>query len=189
MAIELPDDLKKELRQVQRTLSDGGIEDLVRWVKPEGMHLTLKFLGNVPADKIKAVEKAIAQASQGARSFKIALRGLGCFPAPSRPNVIWVGVEGDLGPLAALQRGIEDNLAALGYAPEKRDYTPHLTLGRVAKQVDSRQRRRIGELMETIRVDSLGEMQAREVSLIRSDLSPAGARYTLLAAIPLGGGE
>lgn len=189
MAIELPAELKEELRQVQRTLSDGGIEDLVRWVKPAGMHLTLKFLGSVPANKIKSVEMAVAQASQGAGPFKIALRGLGCFPTPSRPNVIWVGVEGDLGPLAALQRGIEDSLAALGFAPERREYTPHLTLGRVGKQVDSRQRRRIGELTGTIRVDSLGEMQAREVSLIRSDLSPAGARYTRLAAIPLGGGE
>jgi 2'-5' RNA ligase len=185
VAIELEDELKQELRQLQRDLSSRGIRDEVRWVKLEGMHLTLKFLGNVPADRIEPIELALAQACEGAQRFRIEFRGLGCFPNLSRPNVIWVGVEGDIDPLSALQHSIEQHLATLGYAPEKRAYTPHLTLGRVARNVDPKQRRRIGELIERTTVDTLGEMATREISLMRSDLSPSGAKYTRLASVPL----
>lgn len=185
MAIELEEELKQELRQLQRDLSSRGILDEVRWVKLEGMHLTLKFLGNVPADRIEMIELALAQACEGAHRFRMKFRGLGCFPNLSRPNVIWVGVEGDIDLLSALQHSIEQHLATLGYAPEKRAYTPHLTLGRVARNVDPKQRRRIGGLIERTTVDTLGEMATGEISLMRSDLSPSGAKYTRLASVPL----
>jgi 2'-5' RNA ligase len=185
VAIELEDELKQELRQVQRDLSSRGIRDEVRWVKPEGIHLTLKFLGNVPAAKVESIEVALAEACEETHPLKLGFRGLGCFPNPSRPNVIWVGVEGDVDPLSALQRRIEERLATLGYEREKRKYTPHLTLGRVARNVAAGQRRRIGELIETTKPEALGDMAAREISLMRSDLTPVGAKYSRLACVPL----
>lgn len=89
--------------------------------------------------------------------------------------------------LIRLQSSIEDRLSVLGYPPEKRSYSPHLTLGRVARHVDTSGRRRLGSLIQSHSVASLGEMQVREVSLMQSELSPAGARYTCLATVQLEG--
>jgi 2'-5' RNA ligase len=185
VAIELEEDIKIALGEVQQTLRSKGIEDQVRWVKAEGMHLTLKFLGNVPADRIKELSPALTKGSERARQFRIGFRGLGCFPSLSRPNVIWVGIQGETEALVALQQGIEEHLSLLGYPPENRGYAPHLTLGRVRRNVGASQRRWLGGLIEGLEVGFLGEMPVREVSLMRSDLSPSGARYSRLALVQL----
>lgn len=185
VAIELDDDLKKGLTETQDLLKGRGISDLVRWVKPRGIHLTLKFLGNVPADRINEIVVTINQGVRGIRPFALSFGGLGCFPSPSRPNVIWIGVDGDTETLSRLQGSIENRLSTLGYRPEKRKYTPHLTLGRVARHVETGERRQLGGLIEKQRVDLLGEMTVLEVSLMKSELSRAGAKYTRLAAIDL----
>ncbi|NIN69358.1 MAG: RNA 2',3'-cyclic phosphodiesterase [Anaerolineae bacterium] len=185
VAIELDDGLKKRLTEAQDLLKGRGIADLVRWVKPGGIHLTLKFLGNVPADRINEIIVAINQGSRGIRPFALSFGRLGCFPSPSRPNVIWIGVDGDTETLTRLQGGIENRLSTLGHPPEKRKYTPHLTLGRVARHVETGERRQLGRLIEKQSIDLLGEMTVLEVSLMKSELSPAGAKYSRLAAIDL----
>jgi len=185
VAIELNEELRHQLDLIQRSLKSKGISDEVRWVRPDGIHLTLKFLGNVPANSIKEIVLAVTQGRDGVMPFAISLGGLGCFPTTKRPNVIWVGVDGDTATLARLQTAIEDRLSVLGYPPEKRRSTPHLTLGRVARRVTDSDQRRIGDLIQEQTVGSLGEMQVREVTLMKSELSPAGARYTRLAAVPL----
>ena len=187
VAIELEEDIKRALDELQQALRGKGVEDQVRWVKPDGMHLTLKFLGNVPADRINELTLSLTRGSHRARQFRIGFRGLGCFPSLSRPNVIWVGVEGETEELVALQEGIEEHLSLLGFPPEKRGYAPHLTLGRVRRDVAASQRRRLGSLIEGLAVGPLGEMSVREISLIRSDLSPSGARYSRLALVQLEG--
>ena len=186
VAIELPGNVRRELERIQGSLKGKGVPHHVRWVKPEGIHLTLKFLGNVPAGSITEIVRVVTQGSEGIKPFTISFGGLGCFPSSSRPSVIWVGVEGDTGTLMRLQTAVEDSLSALGYPAEKRRYTPHLTLGRVARDVAASERRRLGDIVGEQTVGSLGEMQVRDVSLIRSELSSAGARYTRLAAVTLG---
>jgi len=185
VAIELSENLRREVVRIQGSLQGKGIVDHVRWVKPEGIHLTLKFLGNVPTSAINEIAQALTQASEGVKPFTICVTGLGCFPSTGRPNVIWVGIEGDTGALMCLQTAVEDRLSLLGYPKEKRSYSPHLTLGRTARDIAARERRRLGDILEQQTVGSLGEMQVRDVSLIRSELSPAGARYTRLAAVTL----
>jgi 2'-5' RNA ligase len=185
VAIELSDQLRAELKLVQELLKSKGLTDQVRWVKADGMHLTLKFLGNVPADRVKEISLAMDQAIRGFTPFSITLTGLGCFPSTSRPNVLWIGVEGDTETLAELQASVEASLAPLGYPPEKRKYTPHLTLGRVGRHVGSTDRRRLGSLVQTQSVGPLGGMEVQEISLMKSELSPAGARYSRLAAAQL----
>lgn len=185
MAIELEEELREELAQIQESLSRRGTAEQVRWVKPQGIHLTLKFLGNVPANRIEEIGLAVTRGSEGVGPFAISLNGLGCFPTPSRPNVVWVGVREDTGTLARLQTAIEDRLSVLGYAPETRKYAPHLTLGRVSRHAGASDRRRLGDVVQTHDAGILGGMQVREVSLMRSDLSPAGAKYTRLVAVQL----
>jgi len=185
VAIELEDELRTELKRIQESLRGKRIADGVRWVRPEGIHLTLKFLGNVPANRIHEVVPAVADSTEGVEPFSISLAGLGCFPSFARPNVIWVGVGGETGALARLRANIEANLATLGYPPEKREYTPHLTLGRVDRRTGAADRRRLGALVQTETFASHSEMLVREISLMKSELSPAGARYTRLGAVQL----
>jgi 2'-5' RNA ligase len=185
VAIELPEDLRRELDRIQGSLKGTGVADHVRWVKSGGIHLTMKFLGDVPASTITEIVHAVTQGSEGVKPFTISFSGLGCFPSSSRPSVIWVGVEGDTGTLMRLQTAVEDSLSVLGYPAEKRKYTPHLTLGRVARDVAASERRRLGDMIGEHIVGSLGEMQVCDVCLVKSELSTSGARYTRLAAVTL----
>jgi 2'-5' RNA ligase len=185
VAIELDEEIREQLSIIQRSLKSKGLADTVRWVKPQGIHLTLKFLGGVPASRIQEIVLAVTQGKDGVMPFTISFGGLGCFPNTRRPNVIWVGVDGDTGALVRLQTGIEERLATEGYPSEKRRYSPHLTLGRVDRRISDSERRRLGDLIQEQTVGSLGQMQVRAVSVMKSELSRAGATYTRLAAVPL----
>ncbi len=185
IAIELPDEVRAGLAGIQEELKRRG--EGVKWVRPEGIHLTLKFLGNVPADRIEEIIRAVREACVGFSPFQLSFAGLGCFPNLRRPRVIWVGVEGETETLARLQKAIEDNLDALGFPREKRGFSPHLTLGRVRREVGSGERRRLGQLIEATATDQLGEMVVESISVMRSDLKPTGAVYTRLAVVKLEG--
>jgi 2'-5' RNA ligase len=187
VAIELNDQIRAKLGETQALLKGKGIADQVRWVRPEAIHITLKFLGNVPVDRVNEIAVAIRQASEGIGPFSLGFGGLGCFPSVGRPNVIWIGVQGATKTLTHLQDRIEGSLAVLGFPPEKRKYTPHLTLGRVGRHIKRGERGRLGGLIQTESIDTLGEMEVHEVSLMKSVLSPAGAKYGQLAVVKLEG--
>ena len=184
VAVELPPDIKEKLAAIQADLHRLGHMDSVRWVHPESIHLTLKFLGNVPAAQIKAIGEALASACDGITPFTLTLTNLGCFPNPKRPNVIWVGVGGDLKTLQRLQEAVEAHIAPLGYPPEKRPFHPHLTLGRV-KRAKPEERRHIGASVTSAELDIAGQIDVTAVSLMRSDLTPSGAKYTALRVVSL----
>jgi 2'-5' RNA ligase len=185
VAIELSDLIREQLSKAQTLLKRKGIADQLRWVQPQSIHLTLKFLGNVPVSRLKEIVIAIEQASDGMGPFSLSLGSLGCFPSGSRPNVIWIGLGGDTRDLARLHTKMDDRLSVLGYPTEKRKFTPHLTLARVDKRVKTTDRRRLGGLIERLDVDLVGEMEVREITLMKSDLTPTGAKYTRLAVIEL----
>ncbi len=187
VAIELDKSIKDGLADLQDQLKAKAPKGAVRWVRPEGIHLTLKFLGNVPVERIEGVIKALEEACQGFSPFSLSVGGLGCFPNLKRPRVIWVGVEEPTGELAALQAAIEKALVKLGFQPEERKFQPHLTLGRLKRQASRGQPQRLGELIESMTIGEIGEMEARIVSLMKSELKPTGAVYTRLAAVKLTG--
>lgn len=185
IAIELDENLKSCLTKLQEQLKGEAPQGSVRWVRPEGIHLTLKFLGDVPASRIEGITQALQKSCRGVAPFSLSCSELGCFPNLKHPNVVWVGVQEETGTLAQLQKAIEENLASLGYPAEKRQFSPHLTLGRVQKRVSASDLRRLGELVGTSKVGTLGQMEVRSVSLMRSDLRPDGAVYTRLAEVEL----
>lgn len=185
IAIELDGPTKTKLTDLQKRLKVEMPERAIRWVRAEGIHLTLKFLGDVPVTRIERIAEELKEACRGFAPFGLKYGGLGCFPNPRRPRVVWVGIEEETGTLARLQRAIEKRLAPLGYPPEKRPFNPHLTLGRVRSRVRSGELRRVGELIEAADIGLVSEMEARAVGLIRSDLGPSGAVYTPLAEAPL----
>lgn len=153
----------------------------VSWVSPANLHLTLKFLGELPAEALERVREGLAEAVAGAASFSLRFYGLGAFPGLARPRVLWVGVDEGSPAAQALQSRVEAALTERGFAREERPFSSHLTIGRV------RDPRRLVELQQAMTRDArleFGWLEVRGLSLMRSDLSPAGVRYTELAAFP-----
>jgi 2'-5' RNA ligase len=156
----------------------------VAWVAPDNFHLTLKFLGRVDATRLDAVAGALARASAGCRPFALQVRGLGAFPTPARPRVLWAGVDEGAVPAAGLAGRIDAALVELGFEPESRPFSAHVTLGRV------REPRPNHALAPALAGgDTFGRQHVDRLALMRSELSPGGARYTELVAIPLGAGS
>lgn len=194
IAIELPEEVKGELARIQtairRQMGSGAsgqrAAESAKWVDPNGIHLTLKFLGWVPPSKIPAIEEGIRRATSKAKPFNLTLKDMGVFPGWSRPRVIWVGVE-EVGStfLGPLQEAIEEEMGRLGFAKEARAFTPHLTLARVRETAAPEERRAIGEAVRKTSRPKSEPFAVAEVSLMRSELSPRGARYSRLAAFSL----
>jgi len=185
VAIELSADIQSELTRVQEMLKEKIAPPHLRWADPANVHLTLKFLGNVPLDRIQEITAALKEACAGLSPFIMEVFGLGCFPSTSNPRVIWVGVQEETGSLRRLEERVEESLAVLGFKPERRSFRPHLTLGRVRKQAHGGARRIIGGIVSATSVGDLGQMEVGEISLMKSTLLPSGAQYSRLEAIPL----
>jgi 2'-5' RNA ligase len=153
----------------------------VAWVGPDSFHLTLKVLGGVEPDRLDAVGGALGRAVAGHRAFELAVRGLGAFPSPTRPRVLWAGLAEGAEAMAALAARVDEALVTLGFARETRAFSAHVTLGRVRTP-----RAADPGLAEALAAgDVFGRQHVDRVSLMRSDLSPRGARYTELTAAPL----
>lgn len=186
IAIDLPEEVIKKLRLVSRELQRKVSDVPVRWVPPENIHLTLKFLGDVSVRNLDLLAKLLRVEAAERRPFEFSVGGLGAFPGTNNPRVIWVGVEAP-DELRALQRGIETAAARLGYAEERRDFRPHLTLGRVSRNANSRQMGHLRDVLRHSEVGFLGVAQVQFVHLFKSELSPQGSVYTKLYTAPLGG--
>ncbi len=155
----------------------------VAWVARDNVHLTLRFLGDVEAARRDAAARALSDAAAGCGCFDLSVRGLGAFPTPTRARVVWAGVDDGAAQAAALARRVDDALAALGFAREPRAFAAHVTLGRV------RTPRANPHLAEALAASgTFGRQRVNRLVLLRSQLSPRGARYTELAAAPLAAG-
>ena len=184
IAIELPDEIRAGLSRLQAQLKSGN-QPKVKWVDPYGIHLTLKFLGNVSGDRISQITGAIGQAAQGASPFHLEVKGLGVFPNLRRVQVAWVGITGEVDKLAQLQQRIESNLARLGFAPELRPFTPHLTLARVRDQASPDERQRFGQLIASTKFETAYPLHVDAISLMRSQLTREGAIYSQISSVEL----
>jgi 2'-5' RNA ligase len=187
IATELGEDLRQALGLLQDRLRSQMPRGSVRWVRPEGIHLTLKFLGDTPVEQVEQVKAALAEAAAQASPFRIAVRGMGCFPNTRRPRVIWVGLEEPTGALQHLRDEVEDHVAPIGFPTERRKFSPHLTLGRVQRRASSSDVREIGQRVAASTTGLISEMDVSTVSYIKSDLKPSGAVYTTLLETDLKG--
>lgn len=179
IAIEIDPQIQSGLKELSLQLQSvlGGAP--IRWVPVPNIHLTLKFLGDVSLSNLEVIQDMLTGEVSNRRSFEIEVAQLGAFPSTRRPRVVWVGVQAPA-ELFALQYGIESETNRLGYALEGRKFSPHLTLGRVARTAGDADVRRIGEVIESWPSVSLGKMRVQQVHLFRSDLQPGGAVYTRL---------
>ena len=152
----------------------------VAWVARDNVHLTLKFLGNVETARLGEVERALAAAAAARPAFDLDVQGLGAFPTRTRARVLWAGVSAGAAETAALAAAVDDALAALGFAREGRTFAAHVTLGRVR---EPRAHPRLAEALDV--ATAFGHQRVARISLMKSELSPRGARYTELAGLSL----
>jgi len=180
VAIEIDDWLRGRLAEVQEELKRAGAQ--VRWVPPENVHLTVKFLGDTPDGLLSEVSDRIKDCVGGIEPFAMRVEGVGAFPEPARARVVVVHIQAPEA-LYTLNRRLEDAAEALGLGREERRYTPHLTLGRVK---GPKGRDRLAGLIAGMSGRPFGEVEAAEMVFMMSELSPGGARYTPLARFALG---
>ena len=187
VAIPFPQAVLDRLAAVQRRLDRVVPSRSVRWTRPESIHLTLRFLGDTSPEKLPNISDALAAATHSCPAFVLTVEGLGCFPNLVMPRIVWTGIEEPSGNLMALHSSIEGALESLGYPPEKRKFSPHLTLGRIRRGTTRTDTARVGEAVKETRMDSLPWIVAGHFSLIRSLLKPSGAEYSPLEEFPLAG--
>ena len=167
---------------------DSEIGGQVRWVRPRGIHLTLKFMGDIPASTLERVLEALPQVTASFSLFEILMSGLGVFPNPRRPRVLWAGLDGDLATLSALQIAVDQAVEKLGLPKDDRPFSPHLTLGRVRRDTNEEQSRKIGYLMTNTRLQAPPSWTVETVDLMRTELDPTGSRHYLVGSTTIGGG-
>jgi len=180
IAVVLPPSIVDYINNIKETLYPYRFK--IRWVKPENIHLTLKFLGDINAADIEAAGAAMDRAVEETAPITLSVKGAGVFPGIKRPRVVWLGMGGQVPLLIALQKVLDENLAAAGFEKEKRPFKAHLTLGRVKGAIDAAM---LGKaLSEMMNFESTPFVVDR-IFLIKSELKPSGPVYTKLISTPL----
>ena len=184
IAIELPAEVRAELASIEEKLKVRR-HPFVKWVDPESIHLTLKFLGSVSGETIPEIVEAMSLVAQPVSPFTLQIGGTGAFPNWQRPQIVWVGVGGEMGRLTTLQRELEAALSPLGFPPESRPFSPHLTLGRLRERVTPEDRRRFGLWAQSVNFEASLSFDVNAVRLMKSQLTPSGPIYSELASVKL----
>jgi 2'-5' RNA ligase len=178
IAVSPSPEIHERLLRLKAELASAGAA--VRWVRDDGMHNTVKFLGSLEESLLAALREALAEAASDFEPFPVSVAGLGVFPSPKRPRVVWVGLHGAA--LGALAAAVERAVEPLGFAPESRPYRPHITLGRVT---GNQGWKRLEELLRARGRDEIGSCIIDELVAYRSHLQRGGSVYTKLYSIPL----
>ena len=184
VAIPMPEAVRNEITGVQQEMRQLVSRDAVRWTKPEQFHLTLRFLGDVPVERVAALQEAVNAVCRGGPALRLRAQGTGFFPNARSPRIIWAGVNDGEGHLVDLQKMLEAVVRPFTQEPGTERFAGHVTIGRV-KFLKRPEIEKLAEHAQAIKDRLFGEWTANEVELIRSDLLSAGARHTLLAAIRL----
>jgi 2'-5' RNA ligase len=187
IALAVPPEVRREIARAQDQLRRRSPPGAVRWTQPEQFHVTLKFLGDVPAAEVEALNTAVAAACAGFPALKLCARGVGFFPNADRPRVLWAGAEDDGGRLAGLHRRLEEAVGRFAPPEKPERFSGHITLGRfkpghLGSLADLRER------AARLRDRPFGGWPSGGVELVRSELTADGARHTVWATFPLGPG-
>jgi len=183
IAIDLPENIKSEIRQLQEDFRKSFPR--FKWVLITSIHLTLKFLGNVADNQLDPIRKELQKIAEEQPAFRLSLKETGLFPDMRRPRVVWVGLGDDIEALSHLQKRIDSALTPLGFVPEKRAFTPHLTLARIPEGLKPVELEEFGKQWIATQINSSLYLVVKAVNLMKSTLRPTGAVYDVLASFPL----
>ncbi len=180
IAINLPPPVKELASHIREQFRDCG--RTIRWVDPKNVHLTIKFLGDIPKEKIESVGKAIEKAVENIQPFRMEIDGMGTFPNLRHPRVLWMGVKEPSETLVQMETRISSNLATLGFEREKKKFSPHITLGRVRS---NEKKALISKLIQSLELPACPEINVKSVELFKSELKPTGAVHSVLGRFDL----
>jgi 2'-5' RNA ligase len=180
IAFELPENIISSIRKVQENMKAYGFD--MRWVRPENIHLTLKFLGNIDQADVPKIGKLLDESAEGYPPMRLTAKGIGVFPGIKRPRVLWMGLKGQTDSLIGLQKTIDEKLGAIGLPRESRSFKGHLTLARVKGSVDSN---RLCDAIKELGGFESEPFDADKIVLFKSELKPGGSVYTKLLSISL----
>jgi 2'-5' RNA ligase len=175
LAIELPEKITYTISKVQEEIKSYGLK--IRWVRPENIHLTLKFLGDIKTADTEKVARAVSESVTGHPPISLAVKGIGVFPGIKKPRVLWLGISKQVDLLTALQKTLDDKLEAMGFPKEKRPFRGHLTLGRIKSIIDPKT---LHDVLKEFTMFESEHFFADRIILYKSDLKPKGAVYTKL---------
>jgi 2'-5' RNA ligase len=184
IAVELPPQIKLVLAVAQDRLKALNRAP-VRWVDPGIIHLTIKFLGDIDAGLAGRISLLLEEATRGVRPMQMEIRGLGVFPNPRRVRVVWVGIAGEIEELGRLQKNIDVALKPLGFTPETRSFSPHLTLARVREEATPDERQKLGQIISGHSPEIHDSFRVEAVNLMKSQLTARGPIYTRLSSVTL----
>lgn len=180
-AVNLPIDIKKRLAGLQANLK--GTPANVKWVEQQNLHLTVKFLGNIDNCLVSEITRVVSEAVAGTGTIELALRGLGFFPNPRRPRVVWVGLQGEVDKLRLLHRRVGECLVKLGWALDNQNFTPHLTLGRLRTSQGSEEL--VNKVNELGANWDMSDITVSTIDLMKSMLTPKGPVYQVINSVKL----
>ncbi|HTX91485.1 MAG TPA: RNA 2',3'-cyclic phosphodiesterase [Anaerolineales bacterium] len=184
IAVEIPAGIQDAIAQSTAALRKALPKPLIRWIARENIHLTLKFLGDVSPANLEQLAEALKAEAATHPCFSMSAGGLGAFPNPRRARVIWIGLDAPPA-LAALQRCVEATAAQLGYGPDERPFSPHLTIGRIGQSATSTDLQKVRAALEATKVGELGIVRVEAIQIFKSDLQPGGSVYTRLFSLPM----
>lgn len=187
IAVQLPPEVKQALSCVQDTLKSGPGAP-VKWVEPQNLHLTLKFLGDIDPDSVGSILAAMKEAAAGTGNLHLEMSGLGTFPGGRRVRIVWAGLAGEIKKLADLQERIETRLVPIGFQKEPRGFQPHLTIGRVRDQASPSEREDLYRRIERETNAKKARVSIDSVFLMQSRLTPSGPIYSELGHVFLSSG-
>ena len=178
-AIDLPTDLKQKLAiHIEKLKKETGVN--AGWTRPESIHLTIKFLGNIPVSEVRKLSQAAAQAVKSLAPFKLTAELCGAFPTHGPPRVLWIGITDSSAHLARLYERLDEECAAVGFPRESRPFHPHLTLARIRRAANARA---LGAAHHAFDFPP-GEFEVNELLVIRSELGKEGSKYTTVSRHP-----
>jgi RNA 2',3'-cyclic 3'-phosphodiesterase len=177
IAIDVDDRIRTQVARVQNAFRSA--TTAAKWVEPQLCHITLNFLGYVPETHLTAISDVGRQAAQGTRAFELEFRGVGAFPNARRARVLWMGLGTGEAPLADLRATLASGLQAIGFEPEDRPFSPHLTLARLKVPA------KLEDVVRSFANQRFGRVQVADLRLMRSDLRPGGPIYSVLEKFPL----
>jgi 2'-5' RNA ligase len=184
VAINFSHDIIEKITDIIQYFKSQTPDKALKWVAPDNLHMTVKFLGEVPEGNIERVKEIILEALQGRHAFEIGVEGLGMYPNKNNPRVIWLGIQGG-DPLVEIHKRLDAALLEAAITPDKHSLSPHLTIARIRRNAERETVQDVGKTFSQFKVDSLGTCLIDQVHLYKSILTPEGPIYTSLLSIPL----
>jgi len=184
IAVEISADIQRTISESTSFMRNSFQKPLIRWVQPENIHLTLKFLGDVAPEKLEIIAAALKDEIKSCERFSMTVNGLGAFPNSNHPRIIWIGLNAPPA-LTELQHYVEQLSSRMGYALEERPFSPHLTIGRIGQDATQAGLAEIKAALDSRPIGDLGTVLVDSLNIFKSDLQAGGPVYTRLYRIPM----